>query len=242
MSFPLLFVIPAKAGISTIICLTHYRHSRSSSSSPAPLRHSRESGNLYNHLPNSLSSFPLLFVIPAKAGISTIICLTTKIPIYMGMRSTCHTAINRHLPVLSCHLKIVNQLIFIHKNLVLQKYWLNFIYLTTKYAILTPMSTFKNNRLHIHDRRHHAWRWHVALPLVSAGSGFLVAALALCLLWAMMCYTALLILEINIHFPLGTSFGTMAYETLGALGQVDSVHCDDIIILRIDCGLHLRWR
>ena len=59
----------------------------------------------------------------------------------------------------------------------------------------------------------------LALPLVTAGSGFLVAAFALCFLWAMMCYTALLILEVNIHFPIGTSFGTMAEDTLGLWGK-----------------------
>lgn len=59
----------------------------------------------------------------------------------------------------------------------------------------------------------------LALPLVAAGSGFFVSAIALCCLWALMTYTALLILEVNIHFPIGSSFGTMAQDTLGFLGK-----------------------
>ncbi|PHQ80283.1 MAG: tyrosine-specific transport protein [Coxiella sp. (in: Bacteria)] len=59
----------------------------------------------------------------------------------------------------------------------------------------------------------------LALPMVSAGSGFFVSAPALICLWALMCYTALLTLEVNIHFPMGTSFGTMAQDTLGRWGK-----------------------
>ena len=59
----------------------------------------------------------------------------------------------------------------------------------------------------------------LALPLVASGSGFFVSAIALCCLWALMAYTALLILEVNIHFPIGSSFGTMAQETLGVFGK-----------------------
>lgn len=59
----------------------------------------------------------------------------------------------------------------------------------------------------------------LALPLVSAGSGFVMAFIALICLWALMCYTALLTLEVNIHFPVGTSFGTMAAQTLGSWGK-----------------------
>lgn len=59
----------------------------------------------------------------------------------------------------------------------------------------------------------------LALPLVASGSGFFVSAIALCCLWVLMAYTALLILEVNIHFPIGTSFGTMAEKTLGQFGK-----------------------
>ena len=60
----------------------------------------------------------------------------------------------------------------------------------------------------------------LALPLVASGSGFFTSAIALCCLWALMAYTALLILEVNIHFPIGSSFGTMAEETLGQFGKI----------------------
>ncbi len=59
----------------------------------------------------------------------------------------------------------------------------------------------------------------LALPMVAAGSGFVISALALILLCILMSYTALLTLEVNIHFPLGTSFGTMAHKTLGVFGK-----------------------
>lgn len=59
----------------------------------------------------------------------------------------------------------------------------------------------------------------LALPMVAAGSGFIVSAIALACLCALMAYTALLILEVNIHFPMGTSFGTMAEQTLGQWGK-----------------------
>jgi tyrosine-specific transport protein len=59
----------------------------------------------------------------------------------------------------------------------------------------------------------------LALPMVAAGSGFVVSAVALTLLCILMAYTALLTLEVNIHFPMGTSFGTMAQKTLGNWGK-----------------------
>ena len=59
----------------------------------------------------------------------------------------------------------------------------------------------------------------LALPMVAAGSGFIVSAIALACLCALMAYTALLTLEVNIHFPMGTSFGTMAEQTLGSIGK-----------------------
>ena len=59
----------------------------------------------------------------------------------------------------------------------------------------------------------------LALPMVAAGSGFVVSAITLTCLCLLMAYTALLILEVNIHFPIGTSFGTMAEQTLGRWGK-----------------------
>lgn len=60
----------------------------------------------------------------------------------------------------------------------------------------------------------------LALPMVAASAGFATSLISLCLLWALMCYTALLTMEINIHFPLGSSFGTMAGELLGKGGKI----------------------
>lgn len=61
----------------------------------------------------------------------------------------------------------------------------------------------------------------LALPLVSATSGFLSAALLTIFLWAVMTITALLILEVNLAFkPFHNSFGTMALETLGKPGEI----------------------
>lgn len=61
----------------------------------------------------------------------------------------------------------------------------------------------------------------LALPLVSASSGFLQSLLMIIVLWGITFLTALLILEINLAFkPFHNNFGTMAYETLGRPGQI----------------------
>lgn len=60
----------------------------------------------------------------------------------------------------------------------------------------------------------------LALPMVSAAAGFTVSLAGLVILWILMCYTALLTMEVNIHFPVGASFGTMANELLGKTGKI----------------------
>jgi len=60
----------------------------------------------------------------------------------------------------------------------------------------------------------------LALPLISASAGLLHAILLLISIWALMTYTALLILEVNLALPAyANHFSSMAYHTLGRPGQ-----------------------
>ena len=57
------------------------------------------------------------------------------------------------------------------------------------------------------------------MPLASAGVGFGVTAGLLFGLWVLMCYTALLLLEVYQHVPADTGLGTLARRYLGRYGQ-----------------------
>lgn len=59
----------------------------------------------------------------------------------------------------------------------------------------------------------------LAMPLASAGVGFGVTLGLLLGLWALMCYTALLLLEVYQHVPADTGLGTLALRYLGRYGQ-----------------------
>jgi len=59
----------------------------------------------------------------------------------------------------------------------------------------------------------------LAMPLASAGVGFGVTAGLLFGLWALMCYTALLLLEVYQHVPADTGLGSIARRYLGRPGQ-----------------------
>ena len=61
----------------------------------------------------------------------------------------------------------------------------------------------------------------LALPLISAPAGLISASLLLISIWALMTYTALLVLEVNLALPAyANHFSSMAYETLGRPGQL----------------------
>ncbi|AKP73849.1 Tyrosine permease [Piscirickettsia salmonis] len=60
----------------------------------------------------------------------------------------------------------------------------------------------------------------LALPLATAGLGFYYAVILMIMLWILMCYTALLTLEVNLAFPRGSSFSSMAKATLGTPGKI----------------------
>ncbi|ODN41917.1 aromatic amino acid transport family protein [Piscirickettsia litoralis] len=60
----------------------------------------------------------------------------------------------------------------------------------------------------------------LALPLATAGIGFYYAVALMVMLWILMCYTALLTLEVNLAFPRGSSFSSMAKATLGIPGKI----------------------
>ncbi len=59
----------------------------------------------------------------------------------------------------------------------------------------------------------------LAMPLASAGVGFGVTLLMLAGLWALMCYTALLLVEVYQHVSADTGLGTLARRYLGRPGQ-----------------------
>jgi tyrosine-specific transport protein len=59
----------------------------------------------------------------------------------------------------------------------------------------------------------------LAMPLAAAGVGFGVTLLLLVGLWALMCYTALLLLEVYQHVPADTGLGSLAARYLGRYGQ-----------------------
>ncbi|WP_312202588.1 tyrosine transporter TyrP [Kosakonia cowanii] len=60
----------------------------------------------------------------------------------------------------------------------------------------------------------------LAMPLASAGVGFATTLGLLFILWAVMCYTALLLLEVYQHVPAETGLGTLAQRYLGRYGQL----------------------
>lgn len=57
------------------------------------------------------------------------------------------------------------------------------------------------------------------MPLAAAGVGFSVTLVLLACLWALMCYTALLLLEVYQHVPADTGLGSLAARYLGRYGQ-----------------------
>ncbi|MGK0599362.1 tyrosine transporter TyrP [Yokenella regensburgei] len=59
----------------------------------------------------------------------------------------------------------------------------------------------------------------LAMPLASAGVGFGVTLALLFGLWGLMCYTALLLLEVYQHVPADTGLGSLAFRYLGRYGQ-----------------------
>lgn len=59
----------------------------------------------------------------------------------------------------------------------------------------------------------------LAMPLAAAGVGFGTTFIMLVSLWALMCYTALLLVEVYQHESADTGLGTLAKHYLGRSGQ-----------------------
>lgn len=59
----------------------------------------------------------------------------------------------------------------------------------------------------------------LAMPLAAAGVGFATTLVLLFTLWGVMCYTALLLLEVYQHVPADTGLGSLARRYLGRYGQ-----------------------
>ncbi|MGZ0011502.1 MULTISPECIES: tyrosine transporter TyrP [unclassified Providencia] len=59
----------------------------------------------------------------------------------------------------------------------------------------------------------------LAMPIAAAGNGFLVSLAMLLVLWALMCYTALLLVEVYQHESHDTGIGSVAQRYLGSSGK-----------------------
>ena len=79
------------------------------------------------------------------------------------------------------------------------------------------------------------------MPLAAAGVGFGMTLLLLGTLWALMCYTALLLLEVYQHVPADTGLGSPRRAT-GTLRPVDNRLQHDVPDVRPDRRLHQRGR
>ncbi len=62
----------------------------------------------------------------------------------------------------------------------------------------------------------------LALPLVSAFAGYMISLIVLVFMWALMTYTALITLEMNLYFKKGASIALAAEHTLGKAGKLIS--------------------
>lgn len=60
----------------------------------------------------------------------------------------------------------------------------------------------------------------LALPIITAKLGFVVSSIVMLLAWCVMTYTALLIADISLSMPKGSSFASIAKRTLGAPGAI----------------------
>ncbi|QCJ70199.1 tyrosine transporter TyrP [Providencia heimbachae] len=59
----------------------------------------------------------------------------------------------------------------------------------------------------------------LAMPIAAAGNGFMVSLAMLLILWALMCYTALLLVEVYQHESHETGIGSVAERYLGSGGK-----------------------
>lgn len=60
----------------------------------------------------------------------------------------------------------------------------------------------------------------LALPLAASGLGFGVASVIMLLIWSLMTYTALLMIEVHQHAPIDATLHTLAHKLLGRKGQL----------------------
>ncbi|GIU20989.1 MULTISPECIES: tyrosine transporter TyrP [unclassified Shewanella] len=60
----------------------------------------------------------------------------------------------------------------------------------------------------------------LALPLAASGLGFGMASIIMLLIWSLMTYTALLMIEVHQHAPIDATLHTLAHKLLGRKGQL----------------------
>lgn len=59
-----------------------------------------------------------------------------------------------------------------------------------------------------------------SIPVVSAGMWYEWSLLVMVLTWAVMLHSGLMILEVNLHYPVGSSFDTIVKDNLGSTWNV----------------------
>ncbi len=81
----------------------------------------------------------------------------------------------------------------------------------------------------------------LALPLASAGIGFTTSLIIMLSLWALMAFTALLMLELHQYAESSATLHTLAKQILGQkVSGLPVLRC--YFVLLIVCGIHRWWR
>ena len=62
----------------------------------------------------------------------------------------------------------------------------------------------------------------LALPIITAKLGFILGSITMFLVWCLMTYTALLIADISLLMPKGSSFTSITKQTIGIPGSIIS--------------------
>ena len=65
----------------------------------------------------------------------------------------------------------------------------------------------------------------LALPVATSGAGFFLSVLLLIVVWLLMSFTGLLVVEASLRLPEGTSFISMSEQTLGPIGKTVTWFC-----------------
>lgn len=76
----------------------------------------------------------------------------------------------------------------------------------------------------------------LALPVVTASSGFFASSMAIFIIWFFMTAGSLLVLEVNLHLPTGSNLVNMAKHTLGPVGMAIAWLSYGLILYSVLCA------